>query len=171
LQEQCRHRSQSVAGALVDEEESPRRCSVCGDPTRVRKTWERTGVTLIHGSFRLRQTVRVCGCPGSKHTGALTSLIPPRSVVGYDVMTYVGLERFVGHRQREEIRTSLAADHGISLSSGEISVLARRFLAHLERLHHASAPSLRAALAADGGWPLHVDATGEDGPRYGMSAS
>jgi len=148
---------------LVDEEETPRRCSVCGDPTRVRKTWERTGVTLIHGSFRLRQTVRVCSCPGSKHTGALTSLIPPRSVVGYDVMAYVGLERFVGHRQREEIRASLAADHGISLSSGEISVLARRFLAYLERLHHISAPSLRAALAADGGWPLHVDATGEDG--------
>jgi hypothetical protein len=78
-------------------------------------------------------------------------------------MVHVGLERFLHHRQREEIRVSLEADHGISLSSGEISVLAARFLRYLERLHCASAPALRAALAADGGWPLHVDASGEDG--------
>jgi len=122
-------------------------------------------VTLTHGRFRLRQTVRVCasGCRGKKRPGALAGLIPPRGVVGYDVMVHVGLERFLRHRQREEIRVSLEADHGISLSSGEISVLAARFLTYLERLHHASAPALRAALAAGGGWPLHIDATGEDG--------
>ncbi len=138
---------------------------MCGDSTRVRKTWQRSGVTLDHGPFRLRQTVRVCssGCRGKQRAGTLAGLIPPRSVVGYDVMVYVGLERFLRHRQREEIRASLAADHGISLSSGEVSVLAGRFLAYLERLHHASAPALRAALAADGGWPLQIDATGEDG--------
>lgn len=78
-------------------------------------------------------------------------------------MVHVGLERFLHHRQREEIRVSLEAGYGISLSSGEISVLATRFLTYLERLHSASAPVLRAALAADGGWPLHVDASGEDG--------
>jgi hypothetical protein len=122
-------------------------------------------VTLSHGRFRLRQTVRVCasGCRRKKRPGALAGLIPPRGVVGYDVMVHVGLERFLRHRQREEIRVSLEAEHGISLSSGEISVLAARFLTSLERLHHASAPALRAALAADGGWPLHIDATGEDG--------
>lgn len=165
LEEQCRQRSQSVTGALVDAEQPLERCSACGDSTRVRKTWERTGVTLDHGAFRLRQTVRVCvsGCRGKKRTGVLAGLIPPRGVVGYDVMVYVGLERFLHHRQREEIRASLAAGYGISLSSGEISVLAGRFLAYLERLHHASAPALRAALAADGGWPLQIDATGEDG--------
>ena len=165
LQQQCRQRSQSVAGARVDAEQPPERCPVCGDSTRVQKTWERTGVTLEHGSFRLRQTVRVCvsGCRGKKPIGTLAGLIPARSVVGYDVMVYVGLERFLHHRQREEIRASLAADHGISLSSGEISLLSGRFLAYLERLHHASARALRAALAADGGWPLQIDATGEDG--------
>ena len=165
LQQQCRHRSQSVAGARVDADPAPERCPVCGDWTRVRKTWDRTGVTLQHGSFRVRQTVRVCasGCHAKKPMGTLTGLIPARSVVGYDVMVYVGLERFLHNRQREEIRASLTADHGISLSSGEISVLCGRFLLYLERLHHASARALRAALAADGGWPLHIDATGEDG--------
>ncbi len=165
MQDDCRQRSQSIAGVLVEADEIRQQCSSCGGPTRVRKTWVRTGVTLHHGTFRLRQKVCICvsGCPGSKRTGALASLVPPRGVVGYNVMVYVGLERFLHHRQREEIRASLAADHGIWLSSGEISMLARRFLAYLERLHHAAAPRLRAALAADGGWPLHIDATGEDG--------
>jgi hypothetical protein len=165
LQENCRQRAKSIAGALVEDEKIRRTCPSCGGPMRVSKTWVRTGVTLRHGTFRLRQRVRICasGCPASKRIGGLAGLVPPRGVVGYDVMVYVGLERFLRHRQREEIRASLAADHGIFLSSGEISLLARRFLAYLERLHHAAAPRLRAALAADGGWPLHIDATGEDG--------
>lgn len=136
---------------------------------RVQKTWERTGMTLRHGSFRIRQTVHVCPSECRKrgvpvHGGSpLAGLIPPRGVVGYDVIVHVGLERFLHHRQREEIRAALAAEHGISLSSGEISVLSARFLTYLERLHDTSAPALRAALASDGGWPLHIDATGEDG--------
>jgi hypothetical protein len=165
LQDDCRQRSESVSGVLVEAEDAGRRCPACRGSTRVRKTWVRTGVTLSHGTFRLRQKVRICvtGCPGSTRAGALANLVPPRQVVGYDVMAYVGLNRYLQHRQREEIRAALAADHGILLSSGEISVLARRFLAYLERLHQASAPRLRAALSADGGWPLHIDATGEDG--------
>lgn len=157
----------------VDAEEEAQPCSVCGRPMRVQKTWERTGMTLEHGSFRIRQRVQVCpsGCRkrGVPVGGAspLAGLIPPRGVVGYDVMVHVGLERFLHHRQREEIRAALAAEHGIVLSSGEISVLCARFLTYLERLHRASGsrghPALRAALASDGGWPLHMDATGEDG--------
>lgn len=163
--EQCRQRSRSVSGVLVNAEQAHGPCAVCGKATWVAKTWQRTGVTLSHGRFRLRQTVRVCasGCRREKRPGALAGLIPPRGVVGYDVMVHVGLERFLHHRQREEIRVSLEADHGILLSSGEISVLATRFLSYLERLHGAWAPALRAALAADGGWPLHIDASGEDG--------
>jgi hypothetical protein len=78
-------------------------------------------------------------------------------------MTFVGLERFVQHRQREEIRAALRERYDIVLSSGEVSTLGRRFLVYLEALHERRAPELRAALAQDGGWPMHVDATGEDG--------
>ena len=154
---------------MVDARQEAQSCSVCGGPMRVQKTWERTGMTLRHGSFRIRQTVHVCpaGCRKRgvpvRGPAPLAGLIPPCGVVGYDVIVHVGLERFLHHRQREEIRAALAAEHGIALSSGEISVLSARFLAYLERLHHASAPALRAALASDGGWPLHIDATGEDG--------
>jgi hypothetical protein len=38
-----------------------------------------------------------------------------------------------------------------------------RFLAHIESLHYHKAPFLRAAMENDGGYPLHIDATTEDG--------
>ncbi len=136
----------------------------------VQKTLQRQAVTLAHGRFRVREVVYVCddrcereGLLVTRRAPALTELIPPRTTVGYDIMAYVGIERFVGHRQREEIRATLAQEHGIHLSSGEIGELGQRFVIYLEALHRDSAPALRAALAADGGWPLHLDATGEDG--------
>jgi len=136
----------------------------------MQKTVRRYGVTLSHGTFYVCETVRVCaaGCrlegfPVTCRPEALNVLIPPGSVVGYDVMVDVGMDRFVRHRQREEIRAGLQRRHGISLSTGEISELGKRFLLYLEALHRQKAAALRAAMQADGGWPLHADATGEDG--------
>jgi len=151
-------------------EQGKEACPLCQGPMHVQKTLQRQAITLAHGLFRVREAVYVCGdrCEraGSlvtRRAQALTELIPPKSTVGYDIMVYVGIERFVGHRQREEIRATLEKEHGIHLSSGEISELGKRFVIYLEALHRDSAPALRAALAADGGWPLHLDATGEDG--------
>ncbi len=156
---------------LVVVNEPPLGCRICGGPVAVQKTLVRHGTTLEHGTFRVRETVYACcvGCrsPGRAHAihraPALATRIPPRHTVGYDVMVYVGLERYVHHRQREELRTALQENYGVVLSTGEISQLGRKFLAYLERLHHARADHLRKALQADGGWPLHVDATGENG--------
>lgn len=138
---------------------------------RVQKTVPHSGMTLAHGSFRSRETIYDCpsGCKqGGKRVivraASLARLLVPKSVTGYDVMVHVGLERFVrGHRQREEIRSDLESRYGLSLSTGQISALARRFLIYLEALHWKCAPQLRAAQDSDGGWPLHLDATGEDG--------
>jgi hypothetical protein len=137
---------------------------------RIQKTLTRWGVTLGHGRFRIHETVHVCtsGCRHerklvTRRPSNLAELLPPRSVIGYDVMAHVGIERFVHHRQRAEISAALETDYGIGLSSGEISELGRRFLIYLETLHRTSAAVLRATLEADGGWPLHIDATGEDG--------
>lgn len=142
----------------------------------VQKTVEHAALTLSHGAFVAHETIHACaaGCrhperegrPGAlviQRQSALARLLPPRSTTGYDVMCFVGRERFVRAQQREEIRATLAQEHGIILSSGEISSLARRFLVYLEALHEARAGVLRAALESDGGWPLHVDATGENG--------
>jgi hypothetical protein len=159
-----------VAGVLVTADDPLETCPICSRAMYVQKTVRRNGLTLTHGSFRVRETVRICASR-CRHQGSrvvhrpatLACLIPPGSVVGYDVMVHIGLERFVHHRQRDEIRAGLEKEHGIVLSSGEISDLGRRFLVYLEALHREKAPALRAAMEADGGWPLHIDATGEDG--------
>jgi hypothetical protein len=137
---------------------------------KVEKTFRHRGMTLAHGCFNVCEVVHVCArdCrPGGRRVrrrqAGLADILMPRSSVGYDVMTFVGLERFVHHRQREEIRAALRERYDIVLSSGEVSTLGRRFLVYLEALHVRHAADVRAALAADGGWPLHVDATGEDG--------
>jgi hypothetical protein len=94
---------------------------------------------------------------------ALASLLLPRTAIGYDLLVFVGQARFVQFRQREEIQVALREQYGITLSTGEISNVAHHFLDYLEALHQARAPELRRALEADGGWPLHIDATGEGG--------
>jgi hypothetical protein len=88
---------------------------------------------------------------------------PPKRVVGYDVIVFVGIKRYLEHWQREEIRTALETEYGIRLSSGEVSNLERLFLHYLLRLHKAHIKELRAVIDSDGGSPWHIDATGEDG--------
>jgi len=160
----------STRGVLVGVDERPGPCPACGGVMRVQKTLRRHGVTLEHGPFVARETAHVCaagcrrdGVAVTHRAATLAARLPPKGLVGYDVIVFVGLARFVEHRQRGEIGAALAAQHGIVLSAGEISTLGRRFLGYLELLHEARADALRAALEQDGGWPLHVDATGEDG--------
>jgi hypothetical protein len=151
--------------------EPPEACAVCGGRMNVQKTIQRWGKTLAHGLFRVRETIYACPSRGRKkghplvtaRSSSLAQLLLPHSTVGYDLLVYVGCQRFVHYRQREEMRSDLKEQYGIVLSTGEISALGRRFLVYLEALHRKKAPALRAALEADGGWPLHIDATGEDG--------
>lgn len=164
---QARLRATSGVVVVVAASEGP--CSTCGGRRRVQKTVVRRGVSLSLGNVQIRRTVLVCargchrrGTTADRRPAALASVFPVRTTVGYDVMVRVGLERFVHHQQRDAIRDALAAE-GVELSTGEISALAVRFIDYLETLHRARAPELRAALKADGGWPLHLDATGEDG--------
>lgn len=172
LRQQCAEgqaRLRVTSGVLVVTDAPGGHCPVCGATLQVQKTAVRRGVSLAHGSVRIRQTLRKCdnrcrrskGSPGGRD-GELASVFPARTTVGYDVMARVGIERFVHHRQRDEIRAALAAE-GVEVSAGEVSILGARFIDYLGALHRARAPQLRAALEADGGWPLHLDATGEDG--------
>lgn len=161
----------NTSGIHIAVKENPGCCPLCGGALHVQKTVQHHGRTITHGQFEIRETIHVCaqrcrydsGMLVIRRAKSLAEQIIPGRVVGYDVMVFVGLQRFLHHRQREEIRTALLQEHGIPLSTGEISNLARLFLEYLEDLHNERAEHLRDALVGDGGWPLHVDATGEDG--------
>jgi len=170
LEQHCRLQVRTTIGLLVRADDPTGACPQCQGPMHVEKTFTHHGATLEHGHFEVRETVHICarGCrngdrPLRCRQPELAARLLPRSTVGYDVMTFVGLQRFVEHRQREEIRRELRERYDIALSSGEISGLGQRFLVYLEALHQAHAEPLSVALQADGGWPLHIDATGEDG--------
>lgn len=171
LEAEGRRRILSTRGVVVSVKEEPLPCSRCGGPTVVQKATAHHVASLEHGAFVARETVRVCARRCTHPSGelvtqrsrTLSQRVPRGGVYAYDLEVRVGLDRYLRHRQRLEIQRDLEDEQGISISTGEISLLAVRFLEHLDRLHRARAPVIREALASDGGYPLHIDATGEDG--------
>ena len=137
----------------------------------MQKTTQRHGATIALGEFVARETVLACaaGCHHESGTlvthrpASLTSKLLPHSGVGYDVMVHVGRARYLAHRRREDVCAELSSKHGLHYSTGQVSRLARLFVRYLGRLHRRHAGELKAALHGDGGWPMHVDATGENG--------
>jgi len=130
----------------------------------VRRSRTRTVATLAEGAFEAREVLKQCArrttCPvvGSS---TLAALVKARQRYGYDLIVHVGLARYVGGKQRDEIRVELHEQHGIDLSAGTVSNLCDRFLVLFERLHVYRAPALRTAM--QDGYPLHLDATCEHG--------
>ncbi len=171
VEENCGRRRRDLQFTKVAVAEEPRPCPGCGAAMTVQKSVRRFGRTLEHGSFEARETIHACpaGCrqpSGAKVTmraASLSTALLPRQTVGYDVMVFVGLQRFVHERQREEVREALRAEHGIEISTGKVSTLQRRFVVYLQCLHAARRDAIRQEFERDGGWPLHIDATGEDG--------
>ena len=170
-QERLRQLTHGLVLPVLPVEEKRCACPVCSGPTVVQKTVSRQGRTLLHGAFKVRETVHECAAGCHQASGArvtrraacLGEWLLPRSTVGYDVMVFIGKQRFIEHRQREETKAALRDRYGLDLSTGEISRLGRLFLDYLQRLHDARSAALRSALASNGGWPMHIDATGEDG--------
>lgn len=146
-------------------------CPRCAGPTFFLKSIERNVVTLAHGAFVAKEVVRACSSDCREPSGQrtlqrsqlLASQVAPGAIYGYDLEVHVGRERFLHNRQREEIRQGLLENNRLSLSSGQVSLLAARFIEHLEALHWKRAPQLAEAMRKDGGYPMHIDATGEDG--------
>jgi hypothetical protein len=81
------------------------------------------------------------GRPTRHHrSAALAAILPPGSVIGYDALVAVGLARFVHDPQRDETRARLIREHGVTLSTGESSHLAHRFLVYLEAIDRRRRP-------------------------------
>ena len=136
--QRCRQQILGTTDTCVSADEAPGICPVCGgDRWFVQKSRARHGKTLTHGQFEARETVRVCAA-GCRHSGgllvtqgggSLAKHLLPASVVGYDVMVRVGVERFLRHRQRQEICALIEDEAGIRISTGEVSALVAAFRA------------------------------------------
>ena len=147
-------------------------CPDCQAPLRVCKTRSRRLHTLSLGSFTARETVLHCQhCPNDAIYAAqeLSRLAPAGCTFGYDVLVFVGQQLFLHHRPTDEVVEQLRAHH-IRLSPSEVGYLARKFVVYLALAHRQSAPALKDALRAQGGYILHLDGTCEGGGPMLMSS-
>lgn len=161
----------NLRGIIVTAKEPSESCEICQGPMRVQKTFRHEGRTISHGTFQVHETIWVCvgkcrhpsGKLVTQRAKSVSQCIMPNSIAGYDLMVSVGCKRYLDHLQREEIRTELREKHAIEISCGEVTRLEKCFLDYHARLHYSCAEQLKAALYNEGGWPMHVDATGEHG--------
>jgi hypothetical protein len=147
-------------------------CPECCDEMGVQQTRPKRRVaTVKYGPLSLRVVTLACnnGCRNSdgkaitRRPEVLSRIVARGSNFGYDVEVYVGLQKYLHQRQREEIQADLLKDYGISISTGRISDLQKKFLQHYAALIDTRVPKLREKLCCEGRYPWWVDATGEFG--------
>jgi len=138
---------------------------------KVRNVRPRTLATLKYGVILAWITTLICkkGCKTSdgkyviRRPEEIEHLVPLGANIAYDVEVYCGTKRYLEGYQREEIKKQLEEEHGILISSREVSVLANRFVEHFKKLHAYRSQAFSQILKSDGGSPWHIDATGEEG--------
>jgi hypothetical protein len=146
-------------------------CPKCFKEMKVQKTYPRFLITKKYGNVRVRLIILECkygcknsdGSPVTRRSEIISRIVPKGANIGYDVEVHVGVQRYIHYRQREEIQEELQKDYDIEISTGKISDLTRSFLKHFKLLHESRSDDLRKALEQDGGYPLNIDATGENG--------
>ena len=134
------------------------------------KTSPRFIQTMAFGQIDLMEQHRWCpnGCKDDNEqfihsrSETLSILVKSGRNIGYDVECYIGRRMFIDNMQATETHDELLK-HGLEISLSEVSLLADRFLDHLEGVHLDSAEQLRAAMIKTGGYVAHIDATCEKG--------
>jgi hypothetical protein len=143
-------------------------CPRCGDPLYVRATRHRTVHSLRYGTFHAVEREGYCRrhrkLPPAR-CEQLARLVAPGTGHAYDVLVRVGLARFLECRPDEQIRDEIRRKHGVSLGRSTVSYLARKFVAYVQAVHQESILALRGAMAARGGYILHIDGTCEEASR------
>jgi hypothetical protein len=131
-------------------------------PLVVLKTHRRTVMTLPNGPFLARETLWQDPATHQVYgSSALRRLVAPGCNFGYDVLVEVGRRLFLQAQPVGSILAELARSQ-VYLSASTVAELGRRFIVLLALAHRRCAARLQQAMALQGGYILHLDATFED---------
>lgn len=119
-------------------------------------------ITLSIGPWIARETIWWNPATDEVYpSDVLRRLVAPGCTYGYDVVVAVGRALFVEAQPVRQIITHLA-QRQVHLSASTVADLGRRFIGLLAVAHRRCAGRLQQALALQGGYILHLDATYED---------
>jgi hypothetical protein len=131
---------------------------------RVVKTKRRAVVTLKHGCFQARETVRAKitsnGQRVMQRSAVLANLVPQGSCHAFDLIAYIGLETYLHGRSLEDVQQALVERQpSIAMPLSTLWDQQQRFLFSLGRVHECAAPLLREYLAGRGQTTWLLDGT------------
>ncbi|MGO9203551.1 MAG: transposase [Limisphaerales bacterium] len=129
---------------------------------QVLKTHRRQVTTLPIGPWIARETIWRDPATDQLYGSAdLRRLVAPGCSYGYDVVVEVGRSLFVEAQPVRQVIAELAQRH-VHLSASTVADLGRRFIVLLALAHRRASAGLQQAMALQGGYILHLDATYED---------
>lgn len=127
--------------------------------------------TIAQGTFTAKEVQTHC----TRHKGeiyrskALTEIVPRGCSISFEVMAFIGLNRWLHHKQIKEIK-ALLRYLGVEISTGEISILSDKFLLYLQEAHRGATARIKELISSQGGYVLQVDGTQENGSSVLLTA-
>ena len=131
---------------------------------RIQRTVLRYPRGILLGEPIVKHQIKKCPlCKREYPFEQLHQLIPPHGNYAYDIIIYVGLERFRHHRQNLEIQEQILHRFKLWLPESTINALAHQFLDYFSAVHYAKANDIAQLIKSNGGYVAHFDGTCEAG--------
>ena len=135
----------------------------CDQRLLVRKTGERSVITLSIGKIHIHEMVKQCKiCKKIYAPEQPSQLTPQYCNFGFDVIVYTGRAIFQRHRTENEVAEELRQQN-VLISEREVSYLAKKFICYLAIAHQEKTPEIRELIENNGGSCLHFDGTNDGG--------
>jgi hypothetical protein len=158
---------------LVDYYPEGRVCQRHGTHLLVMKTDTREVRSTSYPPFTARKVFLYCSlCKGEaqrtenypwKYIPTVDLLRRGKSPFAMDIVTEVGMMKFLKCMRREKIQEALVDRYGISVSDGSLTEIGMEFLARVKCLHELRFGAIVEDIKAGGGYILGIDGTGDGG--------
>lgn len=147
-------------------------CPQCNRRLHSYKTQKQLVYSVVYGNFTARAKYVYCPVHAydpednenvvSYRSEALAKIVGSHKRYAYDVMTYIGISRFLQGHQIQDICAELDQDYNIPVSTSQASRVSEEFLIRLSCLHASYRFHLKRLIDRQGGYYLHIDASCEN---------